>query len=356
MEHLLNKDAIKSQHIYNDLKTGILNGRFEGKIQGERELSREYDVNVKTVNKAVSKLVEEGLLIRKKGLGTFVRSHLQHLSSKIVALIIERSGHVYEEYANSIQRELKALNFIPVTLTFSEFKSSDLFMKHLNDIQPCAIIVQCNQESLLASAILELRNITPMVFFQNLIIETEIPNSYKSVFEIDHQKGGYLATKYLIEQGHKNILHLTKYKVAQTVGYEQAMTENGLKDRIQVLHYDHPSFRRGNIEEISDEVLKIFKSSNKPTAVFATQDILITGLLRDLKPLKLSVPEELSLVGYYNTPWSKLGQTEFSSMSIREDEIAKKITKQIVDKKIIQESESISPEIILRNSISRILV
>src|SRR5579864_2250337 len=64
------------EHVYKQvaesLRRDILARRIQEKIPGERELSRRYNVNFKTANKAVSLLVEQGLLSRVRGKGTFV--------------------------------------------------------------------------------------------------------------------------------------------------------------------------------------------------------------------------------------------------------------------------------------------
>lgn len=56
-------DLLRSQIVYGDLS---------GKISGVRELAQQYSVNFKTANKAVSRLVSEGILYRLQGKGTFV--------------------------------------------------------------------------------------------------------------------------------------------------------------------------------------------------------------------------------------------------------------------------------------------
>ena len=72
----LNKNS--STALYQQLIDEIRNMIFQGKLaEGERlmtetELSEEYDISRITVRKAIEYLVEEGLLIKKQGIGTFV--------------------------------------------------------------------------------------------------------------------------------------------------------------------------------------------------------------------------------------------------------------------------------------------
>ena len=62
----------KYQRLRERLREAIAEGELSGKLPGERELARRYRANAKTVNKALSDLTTEGLLLRQVGRGTFV--------------------------------------------------------------------------------------------------------------------------------------------------------------------------------------------------------------------------------------------------------------------------------------------
>ncbi|MCG8407227.1 MAG: GntR family transcriptional regulator [Phycisphaerales bacterium] len=64
--------SYKFQRLREQIRAAILNGEFQGRLPGERELGRRYNANAKTVNKALCDLSSEGLLVRHIGRGTFV--------------------------------------------------------------------------------------------------------------------------------------------------------------------------------------------------------------------------------------------------------------------------------------------
>ena len=72
----LNKESSVSlyQQLIDELKLLISSGQLkEGdRIMTEAELSKEYGISRITVRKAIEVLVEEGILIKKQGIGTFV--------------------------------------------------------------------------------------------------------------------------------------------------------------------------------------------------------------------------------------------------------------------------------------------
>lgn len=72
----LNKDSSVPlyQQLIDDIKGQIRSGKLKehDRLMTEIELSQEYDVSRITVRKAIELLVEEEILIKKQGIGTFV--------------------------------------------------------------------------------------------------------------------------------------------------------------------------------------------------------------------------------------------------------------------------------------------
>src|SRR5438093_6106934 len=65
--------SYKFQRLRERLRQAVASGELSGKLPGERQLSRRFRVNAKTLSKALTDLAAEGLLERSIGRGTFVR-------------------------------------------------------------------------------------------------------------------------------------------------------------------------------------------------------------------------------------------------------------------------------------------
>jgi len=122
----------------------------------------------------------------------------------------------------------------------------------------------------------------------------------------DNVKGGYLATKHLIELGHKRIACLLgppqiKVNLEREIGYLKAMREAKLKVFPELVGYGDFKFEFGY-----KKTLEIFKRPIKPTAFFAANDLTALGVIKALKTLRLSVPRDVSVVGYDNTILAEL--------------------------------------------------
>lgn len=72
--------SYKFQRLRERLRQAIASGELAGKLPGERQLSRRFRVNAKTLSKALTDLAAEGLLERSIGRGTFVRGQTEHIA------------------------------------------------------------------------------------------------------------------------------------------------------------------------------------------------------------------------------------------------------------------------------------
>ena len=93
--------------IVQGIKDAILNGQIkeESQIASTTYLSKEYKINIATVNKALNILVDEGLVYKKRGIGMFVKS------GALAKLIEERRQVFKERYIVATLKEAKRLNY-----------------------------------------------------------------------------------------------------------------------------------------------------------------------------------------------------------------------------------------------------
>ncbi|WP_422443644.1 LacI family DNA-binding transcriptional regulator [Thermoanaerobacterium sp. DL9XJH110] len=122
----------------------------------------------------------------------------------------------------------------------------------------------------------------------------------------DNVKGGYIATKHLIELGHKSIACLLgppqiKVNLEREKGYLKAMEEADLKVCPEAVGYG--DFK---VEFGFRKTLDILKGPCKPTAFFAGNDLIALGVIRAIRHCGLKVPQDISVVGYDNTMFAEM--------------------------------------------------
>ncbi len=111
-------------------------------------------------------------------------------------------------------------------------------------------------------------------------------------------RGAQLAVEHLQDLGHKKILHIAKPPdlpyPGRRLGYVQAMENRGLAPVMITADMTE----RGGRQAISRY---LDSGADQPTAIFTANDLVALGVLDELSSRGVSVPGDVSVVGYDNT-------------------------------------------------------
>ena len=151
--------------------------------------------------------------------------------------------------------------------------------------------------------LLELAQVCPMV------VATREVAGLDSVLS-DPVRGSALVVEHLVQLGHRRIVH-----IAPPVGtvfhhradaYADAMRSAGLEPKVV-----HCGFRQADAADVAGELLD---APVPPTAIFADNDVAALGVLDAMAARGLRAPDDLSVVGYDNTPTSALPGISLTSV------------------------------------------
>ena len=120
--------------------------------------------------------------------------------------------------------------------------------------------------------------------------------------DFDYRKGGYMAARYLIGQGHERIAFATTpldrpSRMNIHEGYLEAMREAGLEP---VVLESGPIAYSASYEFENGKLLAkgLMERGEKPTAIFACNDLVAFGVIHELHTTRIKVPEEVSVMGF----------------------------------------------------------
>jgi DNA-binding LacI/PurR family transcriptional regulator len=125
----------------------------------------------------------------------------------------------------------------------------------------------------------------------------------------DDYRGGHLAATHLLELGHRRITHIIgegEVGRLRRAGYEAAVSAAGLAPECVAGDWTEATGRRVGYQ--------LLRSADRPTAVVAANDLSAVGVLSAADELGLRVPEDLSVVGYDNTVFSKLDRLSLTTV------------------------------------------
>lgn len=167
----------------------------------------------------------------------------------------------------------------------------------------------------------------PVIFFDRI---AESIQSTKVL--IDNFKAGYKATEHLIEQGCKEILHITG-NTARNVykdrfeGYKKALSDNNIP-------FDPTLFICNDLTEqaVQDALLNdVLKRDKLPDGLFITNDSSAAFALTILKEAGLKVPKDIAIVGFNNDLISKVTEPAITTINYPGNEMGENIARILIN-------------------------
>jgi len=158
------------------------------------------------------------------------------------------------------------------------------------------IVIGVIQSSPILKRIQKLK--VPVVFVDSYLEDEQLPQ-----ISLDDELGGYIGTKHLLALGHRNIMLLSGKLGDQGVhyyrwlGYKRAIEEAGMQVREELVLEEPVSALSGY--RIAS-VIAAQAAETKISAVFCLSDVTAIGLLKGLYDLGISVPQQLSVMGFDN--------------------------------------------------------
>lgn len=177
----------------------------------------------------------------------------------------------------------------------------------------------------------------------------------------DDRQGGYLATNHLIQNGHRRIAFISGQVKDSGVtqmrylGYQDALREAGIPLDKSLLFDGTVDFQYGR--EAAIRISGANAGQKDPiTAVFATSDIAAVGAIKGFEQSGLSVPGDVSIVGFDDVYYAELSNLTTIRQNINEKgrEAARILIAAAEDAKLSKRERIIPLELVERASVRRI--
>jgi len=174
---------------------------------------------------------------------------------------------------------------------------------------------------------------------------------------VDDKGAAYDITKHLIALGHQRIGFLSGGEEhgstgERRAGYEQALLDHQISVKKSLVLPGEYSFNSG-----VEGAKKLLSRKNPPTAIFASNDEIAAGALFAARLLGISIPEQLSIVGFEDSPFSRQTWPKLTTAHQPNQTIAETAASLLIDQLKAgnaQASEGepkrFSPELVVRDS------
>lgn len=189
---------------------------------------------------------------------------------------------------------------------------------------------------------------TPMV-----IVDRGLEGVDADLVRIDHEYGAYLATRHLLELGHRDIATIggpasTSVAQMRQAGFARALKEAGVEvSPSRMLESDFTSTGGYNAASVLLE-------RNPPSAIFAGNDMIGIGVLRAAAERNVRVPAELSVIGFDDIQMSRYvypALTTVGQSILQLGEMAAEVLlRRIATPGLATDQRIVTPSIVLRES------
>lgn len=161
-------------------------------------------------------------------------------------------------------------------------------------------------------------------------IDCSAGEDQKNSIEIDNYKGAKMAVEHLIDVGCKKIVHisgLNSYPSSsdRLLGYLDAMKSYFPKQEASVYPGD---FSLESGYELTKQLIFDKKGYD---GIFLANDFMAIGALKALKELKISVPEDIAVIGFDGIKLTEMVEPEISTIVQPIYEVGSKATTRLID-------------------------
>jgi len=183
----------------------------------------------------------------------------------------------------------------------------------------------------------------PIVF-----IDREVEGHFACTVMIDNERAAFNATRYLLGLGHRKIGFIKGEKGKKEIriftqrfeGYKKALFEHKVEFDPELIVEGDLTMEGGALA-----TKKLLDKDKYLTAIFASNDLMAIGAMREVQKRGLQVPEDISIIGFDDIPLSSLISPSLTTISQPKYEIGAEAAKLLL--KMINSPEAPKSKIIL---------
>lgn len=354
MIRILNKKSGIAKHLQlkNILINLIGNEYSTGqRFHSERELMRAFKVSSLTVSQAMKSLVNDGIVERKIGGGTFVRKSgedVLFMTDKTIPFILYVnvppqnniaeidplnwfiSSEIRRGIINSFNGKIKMLN------------TSDILKESKKNSNNCCILISPTESEAKAAANLSKKLVC-------IDVDSHLKPSNNCI-KWDCLSGIYQLISYFEKSGHRKIALIAgspKIHKGRIAGFRRGCETLDILCPSEYSKLVDSGTKKAGAEALL-ELLALGK--DRPTAVFVDTDIKATGAIEAAIESGLRVPEDISIAGFDDIPDAKSMNPSLTTIKVPYYEMGVQAVKRLMSIPRTTNCITMKTELVIRKS------
>jgi len=302
------------------------------------DIAKRLNISAATVSRSMgnhagtSEKTRQMVLAMAKKMGYNSNAYASNLRSKkshVIGVIVPRlNSNFIAEVIAGIEVEVNKANYTLIV--------SQSLEKMAHEINSTELMTSNRVAGVLASLAYDTGNVShfenltkkniPVIFFDRVQKLEGVP----AVF-IDNVKAGYEVTDHLVQQGCKNIMHVTASQLQNVYadrykGYRQALAKHGLPFVEGMVAITNLSGQDG--VEIAE---KIMKMAVKPDGIFFANDTCAVNCMVTLKKNGIRIPQDVAIAGFNNDPVTCLAEPNLTTVDYNGFAMGKLVARMLIN-------------------------
>lgn len=301
-----------------------------------------------TVNPAFREKVEKAMAELNYRPSPVARSLATNRSDSIGLLIAELNTPFFGELMKSVESTLRAANkHVIITVGHHDLETELDGIDFLISRQCDALILHV--EALSDEQLTHINESKLPIALVNRLV----PDLNEACIRLDNEKGGYLATRHLLDNGHRSIAYIAgpqdKEDAQQRfLGHQKALKEAGIPLNPELIY-------QGDFTEESGDLGLAHLLHNAPhfTAVVCGNDWMASGAINRARELGIDMPKALSVIGFDDVLFAHHLYPKLTTIRNPIDEMGKMAAEYILQKVYKQErtiQNVFEPQLVERQS------
>lgn len=343
--------------VYDKLHAELTSCEYGSDFYTAAQVCKKFDVSQITAIRVLNELARSHLIEKIPGKGSVVRRISKPIIMRMLLPANTQHDLLSFDYSSSRRFEGVAAAAREQGIDFSvlsEKHLSNLFPRQ-ND-EPQFGFLLLHQVSRQTRKFLRSHGL-PFVLVDPLEHYKGWPHA-----RVDRIRAGYLATRHLLEQGHRRIAWITapitnRNFRQRVIGYRQALAESDIKfDWSLIKEIDYHDLSDACLKHFHQQIKQLLSLRRPPTAILAGDDTRAMQIYKVCQELGIDVPSQLSVVGYPNYPESSLMSPPLSVIDANHDKTGQAAVKLLLEQMLNGADPStqavmIEPELIERQSV-----
>lgn len=283
----------------------------------------------------VPNISAKGLVLEKSyNIGLFTSKQADNMPTSFMYEVFDGISQVIEDKYNLVFRKLSDTDDLQAVIPRKKYDGIIFVSVDVSDVKILSRLGAFK---------------VPIVVLNRNSRDLDMPCVY-----FDEYSGTRAAIEYLIKSGHTRIAIIEGPESLITSrerynGYLDALKENGIS--INNLYIKKGGFTPDSGFEAMDSLLRL---EERPTAVFASNDLMAVGAMKACSKWNVRIPEDVSIMGFDDMDFSKYLSTSLSTVRKSRRLMGQKgasIMLDILEKRPVSDNECIlRPELVLRES------